>query len=83
MYVDNLLTGVNSSKEAKEVYSESKEMLQESRNLREWGSNSKEFLNSIPEQERVKETITKVLEILWNTVADQLTVYHPHCIQLP
>ena len=75
MYVDNLLTGVNSSKEAKEFYSESKEVFhQSSMNLREWGSNSKEFLKSIPEQDRVKETITKVLGILGNTVADQLAV---------
>ena len=75
MYVDNLLTGVNSSKEAREFYSESKEVFQESSmNLREWGSNSKEFLKSIPEQDRVKETITKVLGILWNSVADQLAV---------
>ena len=44
MYVDNLLPGVNSSKEAREFYSESKEVFQESSmNLREWGSNSKEF----------------------------------------
>ena len=43
-------------------------------NLREWGSNSKEFLKSIPEQGRVKKTITKVLGILWNTDEDQLTV---------
>ena len=43
-------------------------------NLREWGSNSKEFLKSIPEQGKVKETITKVLGILWNTDADKLTV---------
>ena len=75
MYVDNLLTGVNSSKQAKEFYSESKEVFQESSmNLREWGSNSNEFLKSIPEQDRVKETITKVLGILWNTVTDQLAV---------
>ena len=43
-------------------------------NLREWGSNSKEFLWSIPEQDRVKETITKVLGILWNTIKDDLIV---------
>ena len=43
-------------------------------NLREWGSNSKEFLKSIPEHDRVKETITKVRGILLNTVADQLIV---------
>ena len=64
MHVDFLLTGVNSSKEAKEFYSESKEVFQESSmNLREWGSNSKEFLKSISKQDRVKETITKVLGI--------------------
>ena len=65
MYVDNLLTGVNSSEEAREFYSESKEVFQNSSmNLREWNSNSKEFLNSISEQDRVKETVTKVLGIL-------------------
>ena len=75
MYVDNLLTGVNSSKEAREFYSESKEVFQESSmNLREWGSNSKEFLKSIPEQDRVKETIMKVLGILWNTIKDHRIV---------
>lgn len=75
MYVDNLLIGVNSSKEAGEFYSESKEVFQKaSMNLREWESNSKEFLKSIPKQDRVKETLTKVLGILWNTVEDQLVV---------
>ena len=43
-------------------------------NLRECGSNSREFLKSIPEQDRVKETITKVLGILWNTIKDHLIV---------
>ena len=75
MYVDNLLTGVNSSKEAREFYSESKDVFQESSmNLREWGSNSIEFLKSIPEQDRVKETIMKVLGILWNTIKDHRIV---------
>lgn len=69
LYVDNLLTGVNSGKETKAFYSESKEAVQRaSMNLREWGLNSKEILKSIPEQDRVKETLTIVLGILWNTV---------------
>ena len=38
------------------------------------GSNSKEFLKSILEQDRVKETITKIRGILENTVKDQLIV---------
>ena len=43
-------------------------------NLREWGPNSKEFLRTIPEQDRVKETIMKVLGTLWNTIKDHLIV---------
>lgn len=44
MYVDNLLNGVNSSKEAGELYSESKEVFQKaSMNLREWGRTPKSF----------------------------------------
>ena len=75
MYVDNLLTGVKSSKEAGQFYSESKEIFQEaSMNIREWGSNSKDFLESIPEQDRMKEILAKVLGILWNTDEDRLIV---------
>ena len=32
------------------------------------------ILKSIPEQDRVKDTITKVLGILWNTIKDHLIV---------
>ena len=35
------------------------------------GVELEEFLKSIPEQDRVKETITKVLGILWNTIKDE------------
>ena len=50
MYGKNLLTGVDSSKEAREFYSESMEVFSKSSmNLGEWGSNSKEFLKSIQE----------------------------------
>ena len=50
MYGNNLLTGVDSSKEAREFYSESMEVFQKSSmNLGEWGSNSKKFLKSIQE----------------------------------
>ena len=38
------------------------------------GVELEEFLNSIPEQDRVKETITKVLGILWNTIKDEQIV---------
>ena len=52
MYVDNLLTGVNSSKESREFYSESKEAFQESSHETErMGAKSKEFVKSIPERQ--------------------------------
>ena len=38
------------------------------------GVELEEFLKSIPEQDRVKETITKVLGILWNTIKDEQIV---------
>ena len=38
-------------------------------NLREWGSNFKTFMESIPEQDRMK-----VLGILWNTNEDRLII---------
>ena len=38
------------------------------------GVELKEFLKSIPEQDRVKETIMKVLGILWNAIKDHLIV---------
>jgi len=38
------------------------------------GVELKGILKSIPEKDRVQETITKVLGILWNTVKDHLIV---------
>ena len=46
MYVDNLLTGVNSSKVARQFYSESKEIFRDaSMNVREWGRTPKSLWN--------------------------------------
>ena len=46
IYVDNLITGVRNLQEAKSLYTESKTLFSSaSMNLREWGSNSKEFID--------------------------------------
>ena len=43
-------------------------------NLRDWNSNSHELNKNIAEQDRMKETITKVLGLQWDTITDQLMV---------
>ena len=43
-------------------------------NLRDWNSNSPELNRNIAGQDRMKETITKVLVLQWGTITDQLTV---------
>ena len=74
MYVDNVITGVDNSEQAKEFYKESKVVFQKaSMNLREWSSNSKEFLNAIPDIDKVGEFVTKVLGLVWNTQKDTLS----------
>ena len=53
MYVDNMITGVATTKQADEFYKEAKPLFQSSlMNLRERASNSKEFIQSIPESDR-------------------------------
>ena len=43
-------------------------------NLRDWNSNSPELNRKIVGQDRMKETITKVLGLQWDTTTDQLMV---------
>ena len=50
MYVDNMITGIETSTQADELYKEAKTLFQcASMNLREWALNSSEFLQNIPE----------------------------------
>ena len=43
-------------------------------NLRDWNSNSPELNRNIAGQDHMKETITKVLRLQWDTITDQLMV---------
>ncbi len=75
IYVDNLITGVNSATEAEEFYHTAKDLFAAgSMNLREWTSNSEEVMNQIPEKDRVKGGDVKVLGVLWDTKTDQLSI---------
>uniref|UniRef100_A0A914WWH6 Integrase catalytic domain-containing protein n=1 Tax=Plectus sambesii TaxID=2011161 RepID=A0A914WWH6_9BILA len=73
IYVDNVLTGKETVEEAQQLYQETKTLFsQVSMNLREWTSNSKEFRDFLPEEDKLKEPKVKVLGLLWNTETDTL-----------
>lgn len=78
IYVDNLITGVGNLQEAKSLYTESKTLFSSaSMNLREWGSNSKEFIDFIAAKDRVSPITGKVLGIMWDHNRDILVVPGP------
>ena len=78
VYVDNVITGMKTPVEAYQFYVEAKNILQEaSMNLREWMSNSAEFLNMIPECDKVHDENVKVLGVRWNPKGDTLTITAP------
>ena len=61
-YVDNLITGADNMEEAGQLYSKAKMLFWDILiNLRDWSSNSHELNRKIAAQDRMKETITKVL----------------------
>ena len=78
IYVDNVLIGVKSVKEAYRAYQEAKIIFERaSMNLREWNSNSTDFLNSITAAECVNGDISKVFGLLWNRVDDTFCISGP------
>ena len=75
MYVDNMVTGVATSEQAVEFYKEAKSLFQSSSmNLREWASNSKEFLQNIPESDQTRGDSMKILGTTWNMTSDTIFV---------
>ena len=45
-----------------------------SMNMRDWGSNSTEFLKTVPADDRNHQVISKVLGILWDKKQDKLMI---------
>ena len=73
IYIDNVITGVNSDQEAVEFYNEAKEMFKDaSMNLREWASNIEHVTETIPESDRSSEQHMKVLGLVWDKKCDSL-----------
>jgi hypothetical protein len=75
IYVDNLLTGVETLEEAINLYTSAKNIfMSASMNLREWTSNSKQFTSNIACKDRVDERIIGVLGLKWDTTVDTLCI---------
>ena len=78
IYVDNVVTGCDSIEEANKFYMESKHIFSKaSINLRDWSSNSQEFLQNMPETDKAKGEIIKVLGLMWYPEADTPSI--PQC----
>ena len=75
IYVDNVITGTQSSQEAVHLYNASKQIFKgAAMNLRDWMSNSQEVLDEIPLSDRANREILKVLGLTWFVKEDCLAV---------
>ncbi|XP_060588499.1 uncharacterized protein LOC132743919 [Ruditapes philippinarum] len=74
IYVDNIITGVNSDEEAIMLYQTSKKMFSDAAmNLREWLTNSENVNNVIPITDRAEMKEMQVLGHIWDYKTD--TIY--------
>ena len=76
IYVDNLITGVDTIDKGKSLYTKAKGLFEDaSMNLREWASNSTEFIKFVLESDRATRLMNqKVLGVNWNLVDDTLSI---------
>ena len=78
IYVDNVILGVSTVEEAEKAYAESKAIFSRcGMNLREFASNSAEFMAKVPEVDRAKGEVQKVLGMQWNIKDDSLSFSRP------
>ncbi|XP_053406659.1 uncharacterized protein LOC123538298 [Mercenaria mercenaria] len=82
IYMDNVITGVNSVTEAVELYETAKSMFTEmSMNLREWMTNNEEIQSIIPDDDKSAGGIVKVLGHLWNAENDSIQLKDPKLLK--
>lgn len=73
-YVDNLITGVQTEREAMDLYNHINKTFEElSMNIREWTSNNERFIKQVPYHKAMRgKAETKVLGLNWNLKNDTL-----------
>lgn len=85
-YVDDILCGADTLSELRELFVQLNELFSLANfNLHKWGSNSKQFLNSVLQNNsseiyniKIENVSNKVLGISWNPDLDYFSVTLPH-----
>jgi hypothetical protein len=84
IYVDNVVTGANSPTEAIDYYHQTKRLFAEAgMNLREYASNDKAFMETLPQADRVDGQQVKVLGLCWDRAEDSLMLRVPEKMHSP
>ena len=79
IYVDNVISVVNTMDNVIQCYKEIKQSFKEAlKNMRDWGSNSTDILKIVPADDCNQQVISKVLGILWNNKQDNLMIRSPN-----
>ena len=71
IYTDNLMSGVNTTDEAIQFHKEIKQSFKEA------SMNMRNFLKTVPADDRNQQVISKVLGILWDEKQDNLMIRSP------
>ena len=74
-YVDNLIAGADNEKDAVRLYRDAKRQFEDvSMNLGEWFTNLPKVNNQIKSKDHIEERVTKVIGLVWNANADELSI---------
>ena len=75
LYVDNVTMGSESVNEAYQIFVESRNIFRKaSMNLHEWVSNSQEFLDCLPDDQKVMGCVVGLFGMLWNRIEDYIQI---------
>ena len=76
LYVDNIVTGLNSEEEALQFYNQARSILSAAKfNFRVWASNSRQLMDTAQREGTTdKNTLITVLGLHWKTSLDKLSL---------
>ena len=75
LYVDNLISGTDTTQNAINYYQETKQIFNEaSMNIREWASNDSEVMKNIRDEDKCRNKVVKVLGMIWKTREDKISL---------
>ena len=80
IYVDNVILSVSTPEAGLDLYVKAKNLFKKaSINLREWTSNSKELLKTIPKDDQLTQEKVKILGLIWDVEQDLIYIQGIKC----